>query len=95
MPIYNYLASQMWNLATFLPLMIGDKVESEDPYWECYLQLLEITKHCTAYVTSPGSADYVAVLIEQHHRGFRTCYPHVNMTPKLHYMVHLPKLLKW
>ncbi len=57
------------------------------------MELLEITGYCTARVVSPGSADYVAVLIEQHHRLFRVCYD-INMTPKIHYMVHLPRLMK-
>ena len=84
----------MWTLSTLLPLMIGDKVKADDKYWECYLTLLEITKYCTARILSPGSADYVAVLLEVHHQLFRACYPYKNMTPKLHYMVHLPRLIK-
>ena len=84
----------MWNLSTILPLIIGDKVEVDDLFWECYLTLLEITKLCTARITSSASADYLSVLIEQHHRRFRTCYPATNMTPKLHYMLHFPRLLR-
>ena len=87
-------ATQAWTLSTYLPLMIGDKVPFDDQYWDCYLLLLEITKYCTARSTSVPSATYVASLIEQHHRAFRVCYPHVNMTPKLHYMVHFPRQLK-
>jgi hypothetical protein len=87
-------AIQAWTLSTYLPLMIGDMVHLDDPFWACYLLLLEITKYCTARTTSVASATYVAVLIEQHHRAFRVCYPLVNMTPKLHYMVHFPQLLK-
>lgn len=86
-------ASQAWSLSTYLPVMIGDKVHHDDHFWACYLLLLEISKYCTARATSVPSATYVAVLIEQHHRAFRRCYPHVNMTPKLHYMVHFPRLL--
>lgn len=84
----------MWTLSTFLPLMIGDKIRSDDPFWECYLCLLQITKYCTARIVSPGLSDYLAVLIERHHRGFRRCYPEQNMTPKLHYMLHFPRLMK-
>lgn len=89
-----YTASQMWTLAAFLPLIIGDKIDMEDPYWECYLMLLEITMYCTARAISVSSINYVKVLIEQHHRAFRVCYPEVNMTPKTHYMVHFPRLME-
>lgn len=77
-----------------LPLLIGDKVEEDDPKWECYLLLIEITKFCTAKITSEECADYVHALIEEHHRLFTKCYPHKMMTPKMHYMVHFPRLLK-
>ena len=86
-------AAQMWNFATYLPLLIGDKIPEDDPMWECHLLLLEITKYCTAQVTSKASAAYVAALIDQPHRTFKQCYPSRPLTPKMHYMVHFPRLL--
>ena len=83
----------MWTFAVLLPLIIGDKVPEDDPAWECFLLLVEITKQCTARVTSPALAAYVAALVDQHHRDFRQCYPAVTLTPKMHYMVYFPRLL--
>ena len=91
--IYGIAAAQMWNLATYLPLMIGDKVPQGDKYWECYLLLLEIMKICTAKTTSEPSAYYLTALIADHHHMFKSCYPDVNLTPKFHYMVHFPRFL--
>lgn len=88
-----YLASQMWNLALLLPLMIGDKIPEDNLKWECFLMLLEITKMCTAKVTSTEASDYVKALVEDHHPLFKQCYPTVSFTPKMHYMVHLARLL--
>ena len=62
--------------------------------WECFALLVEIVKYCTARITSTSSADYVAALVDQHHHDFRKCYPGTNFTPKLHYMVHLLRLMK-
>ena len=45
------LASQSWNFAIVLPLIIGHMVPEDDPHWECYLLLLQIVKYCTARVT--------------------------------------------
>ena len=84
---YLSVASQIWNFAVYFPLMIGDKIPEEEPLWECFLLLLEITKYCTARVTSPAAAAYVAALVDQHHRDFKRCYPHTPLTPK---MVHFP-----
>ena len=73
--VYAIIASQMWSFAVYLPLMIGDKVPEEDLMWECFLLLLEITKYCTARVTSRAASCYVQSLVDQHHREFRNCYP--------------------
>lgn len=83
----------MWNFAIFLPLIIGDKIPEENSMWQCFLVLLEITKVCTARTTSHSSAKYLKALVEQHHQEFVMCYPGVNLTPKMHYMVHFPRLL--
>lgn len=83
-------AIQMWTFATILPLLIGDKIPLENPQWECFLLLLQISKLCTAKVISPGLSAYLSALVEQHHQEFKLCYPGVSLTPKMHYMVHLP-----
>ena len=84
------VAAQMWTFSTLLPLMIGDHIPVDNPAWECFLALLRISKLCTARVISKSSTLYLAALIDQHHQEFRKCYPSVNMTPKTHYMVHIP-----
>ena len=83
----------MGNFVILLPLIIGDKVPEENPLWECFLLLVEITRVCTARITSRELASYLQALIEQHHRDFKLCYPSVSLTPKIHYMVHFPRLL--
>ncbi len=83
----------MWNFATLLPLMIGDKIPEGNPQWESFLLLLEITKVCTARIVSVQLRDYLKALIEDHHHLFKSCYPDVNFTPKMHYMVHFPQYL--
>ena len=80
-------------LATLLPLIIGDLVPEEEPHWECFLVLLQIVKQCTSRVTSPAASAIVGELVDQHHQNFKKCYPGVNLTPKLHYMVHFPQQL--
>ena len=90
---YFYIASQMWSFAVFLPFLIGDKVDENDSRWECFLYLLEITKICTSHLCSSETADYVRALVIEHHQLFKSCYPDVSLTPKMHYMVHFPTLL--
>lgn len=39
------VAIQMWVLMRYLPLMIGDKVSDNDPYWDNFLTLVTITDY--------------------------------------------------
>lgn len=80
----------MWNLAVYLPLMIGEQVPNDDNEWECYLLLLDILQICASRVLSCDLVDHLRVLIELYLVAFHDCYPHINIIPKQHYMVHLP-----
>ena len=77
----------MWNLAVYLPLVIGDLVSESDEEWECFLLLLEILKICVSSVFSDDLVEYLAFLIEM---SFCKCYPHKNILPKQHYLLHFP-----
>ena len=92
MYFFMHIAAQMWTFATLLPLMIGDKVAEDQPEWQCFLLLLQITKHCTAHVMPAAAADIIIALVDQHHREFKRCYS-VPFTPKMHYMVHFAQQL--
>ena len=80
----------MWNLAVYLPLMIADDIPEDDREWECFLLLLNILQICVSKVISKDLVEYLKVLIELYLSAFRECYPHINIIPKQHYMVHLP-----
>ena len=61
------LAAQMWNLAINLPILIGDKIPSEDDNWDFFLLLLDILQFCTAGVASSAQAGILGDLIYDHH----------------------------
>jgi len=50
-------ASQMWNLAVYLPLMIGDMVPESNKEWECFILLLEILQICVSTLFSVEAAN--------------------------------------
>ena len=80
----------MWNLSIYFPLLVGDKVPYDDEEWDCFLTLLDILQICISRILSVDLIQYLEVLIQIYLRSFRNCYPSVNITPKQHYMVHLP-----
>lgn len=64
------LATGTWTLATYLPLIISDKVPEEDEKWECFLLLLDILRICTSRPMSKECANYLSGLILDHHQHF-------------------------
>jgi hypothetical protein len=89
-----HAASQMWCLGRYLPLLIGDLVPYDDPHWGNYIMLLDIVDEVFAPVTTPDRADYVAMLVEDFLECFKELYPSRPLTPKMHYMVHMPSWMK-
>ena len=91
-----YVASQSWCLTRFLPLLIGDLVPEGNEYWENFLQLVRIVDYVFAPVTSEALATYIGTLIEDFLVEFQQLYPDRRLTPKLHYMIHIPSwILRW
>lgn len=84
----------MWNLAVYLPLMIGIKIPNNNPEWECYLVLLDILKICMSRTLSLDLIEYLEVLTRIYLTSFHECYPIANIIPKQHYMLHFPSQIK-
>jgi len=77
----------MMTLIRLLPFMIGEFVEMDNSHWNCLLQLWDICSIVCAFEVTDSDAIHLAWLIEAYLEEFFD----VPMTPKLHYLVHLPK----
>ena len=84
-----FLASQMWCLARFLPLMIGDLIPTDDDHWENYLDMLQIVDYIFAPTTTAKRIAHLEVLIEDFLTEFSQLYDR-PLIPKMHYLVHIP-----
>lgn len=76
-----------------MPLIIGENVPEDDEYWMLFLRLMEIVDILFAPSTSEDYAVYVDTLIHDHHQEFRKLYRDASITPKMHFMVHMPRLM--
>ena len=83
----------MWLLGRILPLIIGDLVPEDDDKWLNYNVLMEIVDRLFAPQISEDSVAYLAVLISDHHNAFVKIYPNESVIPKMHSMVHMPRLI--
>ena len=84
----------MWLLGHILPAMVGCRVPEDDGKWENVMLLLRITSYLFSSKLTSDESDYLGILIEEHHTTFRNLYPKQSVTPKFHYMVHMPRLIK-
>ena len=87
-----FIASQMNLLGHILPLVIGYFVPEDDEHWQLFLRLMDIVDLLLSPNTSDDHASYVAALISEHHHDFLRLYPDKSIIPKMHFMVHMPRL---
>ena len=73
-------------------LMVGGKVPSGDEFWINYLELLEIMDIVMAHELTEDDVVNLAALNSDHHQQFKLLYPNASITPKMHYIVHMPRL---
>ena len=84
---------QMWTLARFLPLIIGQLIPEENKFWLNFLRLLDIMDILFSTSLSPEDCGYLEALISDHHTCFFELYSSLNVTPKLHNLIHMPRLI--
>ena len=82
----------MWTLGRFLPLAIGE-VPVENKYWKNLIMFLMIMDTLFAPTFRRDDCGYLESLINDHHVNFRLLYPHLRITPKMHYLIHTPHLM--
>ena len=66
---------------------------SENSCWRRVLaELLSILDLLLAQELTEDDSSHLSVLIRDHHQEFVTLYPHASVTPKMHYLIHMPRL---
>ena len=86
-------ASQMWLFGRILPVLVGNDVPEDDEHWHNFLLLLQITDYLLAPKVTVDEVAYMELLIQQHHEAFVHLYPSASIIPKMHYMVHMPRIM--
>ena len=90
---FMYIASQMWLLGRVLPLIIGDCIPDDDKHWLLFLRLMVIVDLLFAPSIPQDYVSYLSALISDHHHDFKRLYPSYSIIPKMHFMVHMPRLI--
>ena len=91
-PSYIFTANEMC-LALYLSLIIGEFVPEEDDHLALFCSLLQIVRIVFSPVIRKQQMLYLQVLIEDHHQTFKELYPDCTIIPKMHYLVHMPRVI--
>jgi len=86
-------AVQNWCLLRMLTLLVGDKVnDANEEVWRLYLLLKCIVKLICSKCITESQIAYMHVLVEDHLHLRSIIFPHVNLRPKHHYLLHYASL---
>lgn len=80
-------------LGRLLPVLIAEDIPESDEYWCNFLLLREIIDFILAPELLEDEIAYLQLLIGDHHRNFKHLYPSHSITPKMHFMIHVPRLM--
>lgn len=83
----------MWLLGRVLPFLFGKYVPTDDDRWKCYLMMLAISGLLLAPEITRDEVGYLGMLITEHHQNFTEVYPNASVLPKMHYLIHAPRLI--
>ena len=74
-----------------LPFVLSGLVPHECPHYKLIVELMFIVLLCFSPVISKQRVQELQGAIENHLKNFKELFPGVNITPKMHYMVHIPE----
>ena len=71
--------------------MFANKIPEGQANWANFIRLLTIVDYIFAPTCSEDITAYLRELIHDHHKIFCELYSDCSVTPKLHYMIHIPQ----
>ena len=77
-----------------IPLLFGDIVPEGNQNWFLLLLLLQIINIIFSPSVTLGMTVLLKHLIMEHHELFKALYPHRNLIPKHHFMIHYPSCIR-
>ena len=83
----------MWLLGRLIPLLVREYVPTDDVHWKCYLRLLQITTIVTSVNINKDTISLLALIIREYLFTYNRLHPD-KFTPKLHYLIHLPRQIE-
>ena len=83
----------MWLFGRLLPILIGSSVPEDNERWQNFLLLLDIVDIMFARRITDDTPGVLHHKIEEHHTNFTVLYPDQSVIPKMHFLVHAPRIM--
>ena len=87
-------AGQLLVLIINLPLILNTYVKTDDEYWINFLKLHQIVNISFSFTYEDETIDIFKNMINKYIICFKNLYSDASITPKMHYLTHLPEQLK-
>ena len=92
--LFSLLAAvQMWELFHLLPFVIGTDMPNNDTHYACFMLLNDVASILFSPIIAKDQIPLLKLLIKEYLEKFTILYPHRPLTPKFHYLVHVPNLI--
>ena len=87
-------AGQILILMINLPLIIGHLIKNDDKNWNNFMNLNKIVNLSYSFTYEDSTICVLENLIIKYLQNFKALYEDATITPKMHYLTHLPQQLK-
>ena len=80
----------MMTLVRLIPFILGPYVDEDDDHWECFRLFWAMCDLLCTYEVHQDDPQHLGWIIQTYLEIYTMLYPDDNVTPKMHYLVHLP-----
>ena len=87
-------AAQAMLFLRLLPFIMSSLVDDGDTHYVLLTQLIAIVQIVFSPVISIQTANLLKLLIAEHLSAFKQMFSDINIIPKQHYLIHIPKMIK-
>ncbi len=84
----------MWELINIFPFVMANEMSQDDNHHKCFMLLNDISTIVFSEVIAKDQVSLLKLMIKEYLENFSSLYPHCPLTPKCHYLVHLPTLIE-
>ncbi len=89
----KYNAAQTRLFLRILPYILSPMIDTSDEHYTFLVELIQIVQLVFTPVIKLESIQFLKRLIEEHLAKFKELFPGQNITPKQHYLIHIPGMM--